>query len=178
MTFAVLKSQIPENFHELVLEHRRLMMDHRATVNKPAPQCPVPFVDQCVRKIRPDPNGADEYVVDYRVVDDTPPPPPEPTPPNLEEKKLKLLLEVQKAEQELLDAKRPPHGKVRLLQIKASNAQSKGDEATDDEKQALADLRALNELQDAVNLKVAEIMSDIEDLTEENIDQWVMPPLV
>lgn len=115
MTLQVLKSQINETFESDVEAHRQALLAHRFTTGQPAPVAPF-LIEQAVARVAADPGFPDDFVADYRIVDDTPPPPPEPTEAEL---KARALMEIRQWEQDEI-AKIIPSHRRRLVDMEYS----------------------------------------------------------
>lgn len=173
MTILVYKSAVPEDFEAQVQKHLRDKLNHRLTSDKAAPAHPHPAVEAAVRRIPGTKNTPDDYVADYQLVDDR------PKPPTLLDKKRALIAEVTISEYRLLEDILPAN-KRRLQFIKVHDiqqAQAEGTIINPEETQFLADEAIRNARFQAIDRKVAAIMSDIEDLTDANIDAYQIPPL-
>jgi len=177
MATKVLKSTIDNigfDFPAALEEHRQALLKHRYTVNEPAPTAH-PWVEQCINRVKypPEDGKPDDFIADYEVVDDTPPPPPAPS---FEEQKQRLIGAVAAAEGAYL-LKIDPMGKRRLTSMKYADAKS-----IVEDKRSPADNALIEEYEErakrvkAINWMAAEMMAEVEDLTPETIDSWVMKP--
>ncbi|KGT77316.1 hypothetical protein MA20_22225 [Bradyrhizobium japonicum] len=156
----------------------------------PRPQA-TPTVESAVRF------DGEKFIVDFEIVDD------DPTPEQvLGEKKQRFVAAIGLAEQAALDKAQLPPGKVRLNQVQIAAYQAADDDAakkfmdrigkdslpqdiqaaiegarTEEHK---AFLQAQEERQlrvDQIHFVAARAMSDVEDLTVDNVDSFVIPSL-
>jgi hypothetical protein len=168
MTAQIPLSQIgdPASFAARVAAFRQAKLDHHATVGEPAPR-EHDLVEACVKRV-PRSEVPDNYeIVPYEVVDDR---------PSLRARKDALIHDVGREEHALLVASMPP-GKRRLDGLKAGDVLRKpATERSDAERKFLADRDARHTREDAIQRHAAQLMSDIEDLTEETIGAWKMTP--
>lgn len=101
-------------------------------------------------------------------MDDTPP------PPSLNERKAQLQMEVRQQEQERLREIMPP-GRYQLLTLQASPIMGSPDSMlTEKEKSLMARYKEVVYRRYQTNLRAAEIMAEIGDLTEETIGHFVV----
>lgn len=175
MPVEVLKSKIPENFAQLVSDHRLALEKHRFTVNVPAPRPAgelAPVIEACVRRVQHPIKAKkpDDYVEDYVIVDDTPPPPP---PLTLVERKERLRQQVRTLESEAHDRLLSP-GRRQLNAVKMTQIQGLVSERpiTKDEEEFLKAEQARSRLHTDISMRAAEMMVEIDDLTEDTVDQW------
>lgn len=166
------KSEIPENFEELVKQHIEALEKHRFTKNVPAPVADS-LVEAAIIRVQhpPKERQLDEFKANYEIIDDTPP------PPSLREKKAKLIRQVEERETYLIEEFAVPAGKVRSHSIKFVDILNRGGPQTPEEEAFMAESRERTAKLDKINRNVAEVMSAIEDLTEDNIDSFVVPEL-
>jgi hypothetical protein len=202
MTAQIPLSQIgdPAAFEARVAAFRQAKLDHHARVGEPAPRehelveaavrrvprglgdivrSPVAGEDSAdfaARSATPaqapgdramQDNAADDYAIDYEIVDDR---------PSLRARKDALIHEVSREEHALLVASMPP-GKRRLDGLKAGDLLRKPQaERADAERNFLADRDARQAREDAIQRHAAQLMSDIEDLSEDTIGAWKPAP--
>jgi hypothetical protein len=168
MTAKIALSQIGDavTFKARVEAFRQARLDHHATVGEPAPR-EDELVEAAVRRV---PRGlalADDYIVDYEIVDDR---------PSLRARKDALINEVTREEHALLTASMPP-GKRRLDALKAGDLLRKPEaERSPEERMFLAERAARHAREEAIQRHAAQLMSDIEDLTDETIGAWKPSP--
>lgn len=127
-----------------------------------------PLIEACVRRV-PQPKGPDDFVVDYIMVDDLPP--PQSPLLILRQKKDVLFSKITLLEKDKLDALWPP-GKRRLQVLNQNEILAKGEKTTDEEKKILLEFKEMLGQYQAIEKRAAVLFSEIEDLTEENIDSW------
>lgn len=162
----VKKSEVPDNFAELVEKHCAALLSHQFTKNTPAPQAPH-LIASCIRRVvypikdkRPD-----EFIIDYELVDDSPP------PPTLEEKKHALLVAVIQAEDKAT-AEVIPAGKRRLYNLRYQELSTEEGPKSEDDNKFLVEYEDKMKRFAEIHRRGAEMMSEIEDLTEETVDNW------
>ena len=179
MTAQILLSQIgnADEFRKRVAAFRQAKLDHHATIGEPAPrehelfEAAVRRVPRCLSGIAPSPSAtasaADDYAIDYEIVDDR---------PSLRSRKDALIHEVNRQEHALLVASMPP-GKRRLDGLHAGDLVRKPPaERSAAERKFLAERDARHAREEAIARHAAQLMSDIEDLTEETIGAWKSAP--
>ena len=164
MTAQIPLSQIgnADDFKARVAAFRQAKLDHHATIGEPAPR-EHELVEAAVRRV-PKGDAADDYeIVPYEFVDDR---------PSLRSRKDVLLHQVGEIERALMEASMPP-GKRRLDGLHAGDLLRKPQaERSAAESKFLADRDARHAREDAIARQAAQLMSDIEDLTEETIGAW------
>ena len=202
MTMQIPLSQIGEaaSFKARVEAFRQAKLDHHATVGEPAPR-ESELVEAAVRRVpgglsgiarspaagegsanfaarsaapahalddrAMQENAADDYAIDYEIVDDR---------PSLRARKDALIHEVTQQEHALLAASMPP-GKRRLDGLQAGDLLRKPEaERSAAERTFLADRDTRHACEEAIQRHAAQLMSDIEDLTEETISAWKPAP--
>lgn len=172
------KSQVPHDFAEQVQAHIAHLNAHRFTEGHPAPAASA-LVEQVIARVQHprSMNKPDDFVANYEIHDDTPP----VKELSLREKKDKLLLEVGIKEKSRLDALLPP-GKRRMNEIQittiwAKNTGEKDFRHTPEDEEFMAAYSNRHAAMDNLHRAVAFIQSEIEDLTESDIDSWVMPAI-
>jgi hypothetical protein len=202
MTAQIPFSQIgnADEFKKRVEAFRQAKLDHHATVGEPAPR-EHELVEAAVRRVprglsgiarssaagegaadfaarsaatdqgpgdrAMQENAADDYAIDYEIVDDR---------PSLRARKDALIHEVTLKEHALLTASMPP-GKRRLDGLKAGDLlRTPQAERSEAERQFLAERDARHAREDAIQRHAAQLMSDIEDLTEATIGAWQPAP--
>lgn len=155
--------------------------EHLKTEGQPAPTAPHPAVEAAVKRIPgsitfrggvPDPSTQtpDDFVADYRIIDDTPP------PPTVEEKKAAIAAKINAEGRQRLSQIVPPL-KAKLLEIQfndASAAQVAGT-MTEAHQAALADYQLRVEKSQKIMRHVAELESQLHDLPDDMIDIWKWP---
>ena len=168
MTVQIPLSQIgdPASFAARVAAFRQAKLDHHATVGEPAPR-EHDLVEACVKRV-PRSEVPDNYeIVPYEVVDDR---------LSLRARKDALIHDVSREEHALLVASMPP-GKRRLDGLHADDLlrkpQAKRSAA---ERKFLGDRDARHAREGAIARHAAQLMSDIEDLTEQTIGAWKPAP--
>lgn len=120
------------------------------------------LVEACVRRV-PQEGGPDDFVTDYELVDDL---------PKLRAKKDTLIGQI--VEQEVAGlAEISPPGKRRLQELRCQEILLLGEEnRTSEEKQFLTDYAGMIKRMNAIQKRAAELMAEIEDLTDETVDGW------
>jgi hypothetical protein len=167
MTAQIPLSQIDnaEEFRKRVAAFRQAKLDHHATIGEPAPR-EHELVEAAVRRV-PRGDAADDYAIDYEIVDDR---------PSLRARKDALIHEVSRQEHALLVASMPP-GKRRLDGLHADDLLRKPQaERSAAERKFLGDRDARHAREEAIARHAAQLMSDIEDLTEQTIGAWKPAP--
>lgn len=162
-----------EKFDLAVAGHIANMQAFTKTKGKPRPMTSA-LVELALKRITypVTMKKPDEYVSDYIVVDDTPPPPP---PLNLADRKSQLTATLHIAENAALE-NILPFRKRRLASIEVNTAFQKNEEdRTDADKEVIASYNSMQERMSAVVLMAAQAESDIEDLTDDNINSWQPP---
>ena len=126
-----------------------------------------PLIEQCVGRVQT-PGKPDDFVtLPFEVIDNTEP------APTLRQKKDRLLAEVSKLEQEKINDILP-QGKFRLWSmLNNASLAKKAEERSDAENEYITKFAELTKAQEGFHISAARLMSDVEDLTEENIDSWV-----
>lgn len=167
MTAQIPLSQIgdADAFKQRVAAFRQAKLDHHAVVGEPAPR-EHEFVEAAVRRV-PRADAPDDYAIDYEIVDDR---------PSLRARKDALIHEVTREEHALLVTSMPP-GKRRLDGLTAGDLLRKPEaERSTAERTFLAERETRQAREDAIQRHAAQLMSDIEDLTEETISAWKPAP--
>lgn len=185
MPFQVGLSQLQDRdqFERAVADHIDRLKEFNKVVGKPRPTAH-PLIEACIKRISY-PKASkkpDDYEADYVIVDDTPAV-PEAAPLSLEDRKRMHVASLRAAEHAAKEAVFPAR-KHRLLTMQAGAAQTKlvakdgqiDDSAlTDQEKDCLALIKEVQTKYGAIDMASAQAESDIEDLTEENVDSWQLP---
>lgn len=174
MTFEVKLSQFASRsvFENAVSAHAERLNAFSKEVGKPRPVAH-PLVDAALTRIVR-PGKADEYVPDYHITDDTADSLEGKT---LDDKKQILLSKLAVAENEE-KFKILPRLKMRLATAKYSKAVLKLEaDRTAEENEDIASYLLVQAALGKISYKAAQAESDIDDLTEDTIDSWVMPPL-
>jgi len=168
MTFQIKASNIgdaaaQDAFIQRVEAFRQAKLAHHQTVNEPAPT-EHDLIEACVRRV---PRGEEpyDYVADYEIVQ-----------PTLDERKQEQAATVHAAEAAALYAKLSL-AKRRLLSYQLADVGKKSPfDQTDADKAALDQHRDLAEHAEKVGRHAAQLLADIEDLTEETIKTWRPAP--
>lgn len=114
----------------------------------------------------------DDYNIDFEIFDDNPPP-PEPT---LEDRK-NILIAALNAQAHELSETIIPDRKQPLMQMKFLDAMKvPEEEQTDYQKRHIAEWNAAQTKLQKINRHVAEMLSNIDDLTVKTIDNWELEP--
>lgn len=174
MPFKVLLSQIPDKaaFAATVAEHAKKLKAFNNVVGQPRPTAH-PLVEASVKRVQRN-NGADDYLVDYVIEDDTPKNQPAHVP-SLNEKKDVLQAAVVAAENAAKFAILPKR-KMRLAGIKMNMALRVAEaERTAEQKEDVASFLHLQEVWERIELIGAQAESDIEDLDKNGVDNWKPP---
>jgi len=168
MTAQIPLSQIgdADEFKKRVAAFRQAKLDHHARIGEPAPR-EHELVEACVKRV-PRGEAPDDYVVeDYAIVDDR---------PSLRARKDALIHEVSREEHALMVASMPP-GKRRLDGLTAGDLLRRPEtERSTAETAFLAERDTRHVREDAIGRHAAQLMSDIEDLTDETIGAWKPAP--
>jgi len=156
----------PKDFMARVAAFQNAKIAHQGTVGEAAPR-EHDLVEQCVRRVARE-DGPDYFeVLPFDIVDDR---------PSLRSRKDALIHQVSAQEAALMEASLPP-GKRRFDGLKAGDLLRKPQaERSDAEQKFLADRDARLAREDAIQRHAAQLMSDIEDLTEATIETWQLPP--
>jgi hypothetical protein len=156
-------------FEKAVADHITALHAFSKEVGKPRP-VHHPLVEAAIKRVQKA-NHPDEYVADYTILDDSPP------PPTLEEKKAAHYADLLKAEN-VAKTKIIPNRKIRLMSLANNAALQKIDaEKTDQDKEAMASYIKIAKAFQKIEWATAQAESDIEDLTEANVDSWQVPAL-
>jgi len=127
-----------------------------------------PLVERAITRIQTK-GQPDKYVADFIIVDDTPP------PPSLEDKKNKLISDLRFAENTAME-KILPARKIRLAHIKCADAMSLDESVrTAEHNKDIALIVTVQGVREQYALIAAKAEADIEDLTEQTIDNWQLP---
>jgi hypothetical protein len=191
MTFKIVLSAVkalPFDFKAEVEKHAAALMEHRTKEGVEAPSVIHPWVEAAVSRVQHPVSAErpDDFISDYVITDDTPP------PPTLEQRKTVLADEASHAAIIALNALVPPR-KRNLFAFRHRDALAafvildrKMAEATmskaDFEILASPHRVIMAEHEDreakvqAVYRKLAQVHSDIDDLTDETVDGWKLPP--
>lgn len=111
---------------------------------------------------------AGDWNISYRIEDNA----PKPNVKSLDQKKTDLVNDVIQTAGELQN-KIYPSLKLPLLSIKTVQALSvPEEERTDDQKKIIEINKGVSDKMNELNMAVAQMHSDIADLTEKNIDTW------
>jgi hypothetical protein len=175
--------KLPFDFEDEVKKFVQAKKDHLLTEGVPAPTHH-PWVEMSVRRIpgQVERSGGmtiiqpDDFVPDYTIIDDTPP------PPSLAEKKAKIADEINRQAEALASQIAPPL-KRKLFDVRirdahqaAGLAQAAHQEPSAADKATIAEHEARNAKIDAIYRHVAELESQIHDLTEDQVDVWKGAP--
>ena len=116
-------------------------------------------------------DGSVSYEPDFEVIND------DPTPEQiLSTKKTELLQRTAEIEQATISAIQGPIGKQRSITIReASILNKKEEDRSEEDVSFLLEQNNKRSRAEAISIKVAEIMSEIEDLTLETIDTFEIP---
>lgn len=168
--FRITQTQIDASgiidFDAAVQRYVQAMIAHQRTRGIAAPIAH-PLVERCVARVLSTvPKKPDTFVAEYEVIDDRPP------PPSLRELKNALLHKVQAVEVAAREAVIPP-GKIPAMMLAAAKASQVLEvDRTPEQKAAIA-------LQDSIYGRFTRLsewsagkMSEIEDLTDDNIAAW------
>lgn len=177
MPFEIKLSQLQDSaaFEKAVNDQINALHAFNKTVGKPRPVAH-PLVEGAIKRVQK-PSG-DLYVPDYIIIDDTPAPPPEPAPPpppTLEEKKVYLVNVVRTAENEA-KYKILPERKFRLAITKLNIALAvKEEDRSGEQREDIASYLLIQDAYRKFELIGSQAESDIDDLTEDNVDSWLPP---
>lgn len=157
-------------FKMAVDAHAARLLAFGKEVGKPRPMAS-PMVEAALKRVQVK-GQPDNYEADYTIIDDTPPP---PAPLNLEDKKVQLHYQLSLAETEIKN-KIMPLRKRRLSEMQYGMAVSKKEEnRSPEEINTITSFLETNKKWSNVSLIAAQAESDIEDLTEDNIESWKLP---
>lgn len=173
MTARLLKTQIANSFGEgadlpmAVERHRQALIAHQFTEGVPPPSDAL--LDQLIKRI-PKENAPSDFIADYEIVDDS------PLPPTLEQKKDALEHAVSgmamRARAEII----PPR-KLKTYEFKYGDIYAKvPKDRTPEDKQFLEEYSKKTAASYAIDRHIADLHSEIEDLTAETIDTWKPAP--
>jgi len=168
MTFTVLKSQVGEGFADSVNAYIKALMDHRLTKNQAAPTAPS-FIENAIKRVQVK-GKPDDFVADFKIIDDSPPP---PTP---EQKRADLKAKIAHEELSLVTQHTLTPGKWRLFNLQLNDIPSDLSKRTDQDEKLIMEHAGLIEKRKkiqywAVNQEVA-----LEDTADADLDKWVMTP--
>jgi hypothetical protein len=169
MTFHIYQSQLTDKaeFETAVQRYIVALHAYLHTVGKPRPTAHH-LIENSVKRVQS--NGQpDIYVPDYEIIDDV--------TRDLQQKKADLANQVMMAEAAARE-KVVPQGKMRLLSLKYQEASSKSlSNRTPEDQVRITQSETIRKSFERIDLLAAKALHDIEDLTEENIDQWKMPSI-
>jgi hypothetical protein len=157
VAYAVVRVQFPvEMQHQPTHTYEREIDGVVLTITEPVGE-PVTFMGS---------EKPDEFRSSYQLIDDTPP------PPTLDERKAKLVAEVDKAANEAVAALCPPL-KQRLMEMTANRAYMvEEDKRTPAEVAAIATSQAFDRGVEEIRFRAAALAAQIHDLTEDTIGSW------
>lgn len=180
MTRQIFTSQLSnvDLFKSEVKNHIERLHAFNLQVGKPRPTAH-PLVEAAIKRIQVK-GKPDKYVEDYQIVDDTPKaenPEIKAAMPSLLDKKMILVQKLREAEMAAI-GRILPYRKQRLWRILYQNILQKPEgERTTEDNAYVEKAKATDAAFAAVALKAAYAEAAIEDLTENNIDSWQIPPL-
>lgn len=173
MTFQIAKSTLlalPFDYPNAVEAFRQAKLAHRFTGDI-GPAAPA-IIENAVRRV-PVEGQADDFVLDYEIIDDLPPPPP---PPTLDERKAALVATVRAAEAAALATVISP-ARERLLYLDLAAVYSKPEaERTDADKALHARIADVTARKSAIQRQAVLQEIEIEDLTAATIEGWTPAP--
>jgi hypothetical protein len=144
--------------------------DHLKTEGVPAPAAH-PAVEAAVRRIPGSKTQPDDFVADYEILDDMPP------PPTLDEKKAALAQQYLGQAVAMVEGITPPLKKRMMgFQLSDAHARKAAGTATDSDDAIIAQHQDLSKKHDAIWRHLAQIESQIDDLTADQIDVWKATP--
>lgn len=156
------------DFAAAIKEHIKALQAHQMEVDTAAPTAH-PLVERAIFRARA-PGQPDTFVPNYEVIDDTPP------KPTLEERKDQLERSVHDGSHAAIRNLMPAR-KYLLLNVVAQQAYGVEPAArTPQQKIAIVAKEQYDAAVAAVHRHVAGQLFDIEDLTEETVDGWLMTP--
>jgi hypothetical protein len=168
---------LPFDFDAEVAKFLQAKKDHLMTEGKPAPTAH-PMVEASVIRIPGKVLDAargivepDDFKADYQIADDT------PAPPTLEQKKA-ALAQLALNEAASLIEQIAPRLKSRLFdfQVRDASARRLSGTASDADEEVMDEHASRGEKQDAIMRHLAEVESQIHDLTADHVDVWKAPP--
>jgi hypothetical protein len=160
---------LPFDFGGAVDAHIKALKAHQSTIGEAAPTPPHPLVERVIRRVQYpiDAKKPDDFVADFKVVDDT---------PSLDQRKMELAQKIGLGAQTLINSIIPPL-KVRLWNLQANEAKGiPPAKRSTQQKTAIANQDARNAKVNAIMAHLAQMESDIDDLTEQTIDGWQPAP--
>lgn len=172
MTCTIKESQLQnrEEFEQGVATYIQRMTAFNREVGKPRPVAH-PLIEASVKRVQ-ERGKPDKYVPDYVIVPDAPVP-----CVSLDDKKKRLHAGLVAAENAAKFAILPQL-KIRMASIKYSAAMGKPEaERTPEENEDIASYQHVTKAWQEIDLKGAQAESDIDDLTEQNVDNWQVPKL-
>lgn len=175
----IYQSQINElniDFDQEVEALRQAKLAHRFDTNGSPSPLGHPLLEAAIRTVKgklisenpPIHEGPDDFVLDYEIVDDI-------YKPTLDDKKKKLKDLLYQEQDRRLSAI-IPQGKMRLFNIKAYEIRSTNFLfRTSKQRKLLKEIDQKKAMIDSIIKHSATVESDIDDLTDETIDTWVLP---
>lgn len=161
-----------EAFEKAVVDHIVALHAFSAQRGKPRPAAH-PLVEQSIKRLIV-PGKPDKHIPDYVIVDDLPPPEERPAP-TLEAKKNILHQRLTVAEHEA-KYKILPQRKIRMANVKMQIAMATPeDDRTGEQREDIASYLHVQDQWRKIDLIAAQAESDIDDLTEETVDNWELP---
>lgn len=159
-----------DDFRVVVETHIARLTAFNKEIGKPRPVAP-PLVEGCIMRVQTK-GQPDSYVADYTIVDDRL---PTTSPFSLDDKKTQLHSKLSVAEIEAKNKITPPR-KRRLAELQYQDAVIKKEEdRSPEEIEAVNSFITMNKKWTAASLIAAKAEFAIEDLTEDNIDNWQLP---
>lgn len=160
---------LPFDFDAAVRSYVDALNAHRYAVDEPAPATPHSLVGAVVSRVQhPIEDGKpDDFVAAYEIIDDTPP---------LETRKGALAHEVTVRAQAAMDAITPPLKKGLWSHLYADAASVPEEKRTAVHTAIVSQHLDRNKREQAVLRHLAEMHSQIHDLTESDIESWVPAP--
>lgn len=157
------------NFDAAVVAYIEALKVHQHSEGEPAPTPPHAWVELAVARVQ-EPGKPDTFVPNYKFIDDTPP------PPTLDERKTALAHDLTVQAQRVVDGIMPPL-KRRLWAIQSGKAYAVPEkDRGDGHKTTIATHEDRQDKVAEIELHLAQMHSDIHDLTDATFDAWKPAP--